>query len=491
MPRVATGNTYQKGDHWYARLTLDATTRPKIPLSTCATKEAADARGTLLADMAKNLRGANVPVDVARTFLLRAGDVAEGTDLDKVRRTIEAVCNKDAGPKASKPVTFRDVGELWTSGELAKRYPDHVKVKVNAADDRQLLDRHVYPLVEGVTIEGFTLDHADRIMRVLPHTEPATRRGYALLIHRIVGLAVFPLRAIPANPLPHGWLPSRGKPKARAYLYPDETASSSRARGCRSAGASSTGSSRVRAAARTRRPRPSRSPTWILSAERSSWTRTRPTTRAGGRSIPVSCGRCARGSRCARTPRARPSRLPIGCSWTKTGGRSSTPTTTRITSGRTSWPRRSTGPRSSSAAPHAFGSACTTFARPSSRSTWPTARARRGSRIAAGTSRVRRSRTTAGTRGPWRSLTLEPSTPSTWRSRSLARGAGTGGRNRPRGVRQAARPLATGASRAVRGVETPGDRWVRFRWLWAHPSAGETPALHTLGSPDPAVETRA
>src|SRR5580700_9960227 len=116
MPRVATGNTYQKGGHWYARITLDATTRPKIPLPTCATDKAAEARGALLATFAQNLRGANVPADVARTFLLRAGAATEGTDLDKVRRTIEAVCNKDAGPKASKPVTFRDVGELWTSG---------------------------------------------------------------------------------------------------------------------------------------------------------------------------------------------------------------------------------------------------------------------------------------------------------------------------------------------------------------------------------------
>ena len=73
---------------------------------------------------------------------------------------------------------------------------------MNAGDDAQLLARHVYPLVEGVAIEAFTLDHADRIMRALPQTEPATRRAYALLIHRILGLAVFPLRAIPANPLP-------------------------------------------------------------------------------------------------------------------------------------------------------------------------------------------------------------------------------------------------------------------------------------------------
>jgi integrase len=33
---------------------------------------------------------------------------------------------------------------------------------------------------------------------------------------------VFPLRLLPAHPLPRGFLPAPAKEKAKAYLYPDE-----------------------------------------------------------------------------------------------------------------------------------------------------------------------------------------------------------------------------------------------------------------------------
>jgi integrase len=224
MPRKATGNLYENHGRWIARITLDATTRPKIALPTCATEEAAEARRAVLTEIAQQLRSANVPTNVSRTFLRHAAEAADGKALDKVRRTIDAVCSGEARPinDPSKPVTFRDVGERWTSGELARLYPDHVRRKVNGDDDGPVLKKHVYPLVEGVPIASFTLDDAERIMRALPHKEPATRRGYALLIHRICGLAVFPLRLIPTNPLPRGFLPSRGAPKAKACLYPEE-----------------------------------------------------------------------------------------------------------------------------------------------------------------------------------------------------------------------------------------------------------------------------
>ena len=68
--------------------------------------------------------------------------------------------------------------------------PDqNVRVTKGADEDRQALERHVYPFVEDVAIGAFTVDHADRIMRALPHKEPATRRGYALLVNRICALA--------------------------------------------------------------------------------------------------------------------------------------------------------------------------------------------------------------------------------------------------------------------------------------------------------------
>ena len=134
------------------------------------------------------------------------------------------MCSGEARPIAdpSKPVTFRALGERWTSGELARLYPDHVTHKERADIDRQQLERYVYPLLEHVTIAGFSLDDAERVMRALPHEEAGTRRHYALLVHRVLSLAVFPLRLRPDNPLPRGFLPKKPADKAKAHLYPDE-----------------------------------------------------------------------------------------------------------------------------------------------------------------------------------------------------------------------------------------------------------------------------
>ncbi len=62
-------------------------------------------------------------------------------------------------------------------------------------------------------------------MRAMPAALSSTsRRHVAQLMHRLLGMAVFPLRIIAANPLPRGFLPGASAPKAMAYLYPDEDA---------------------------------------------------------------------------------------------------------------------------------------------------------------------------------------------------------------------------------------------------------------------------
>jgi hypothetical protein len=69
------------------------------------------------------------------------------------------------------------------------------------------------------------VDDAEAVMRVLPSKlSRASRRHYAQLMHRILALAVFPLRLIPANPLSKGFLPKIGPGKAKGWLYPDEDA---------------------------------------------------------------------------------------------------------------------------------------------------------------------------------------------------------------------------------------------------------------------------
>jgi len=76
-----------------------------------------------------------------------------------------------------------------------------------------------------VPITSFSINHTEAVMRALPEGRaPATRRQVAQLLHRVLCLAVFPLRLITANPLPRGFLPKVSSGKAKGWLYPDEDA---------------------------------------------------------------------------------------------------------------------------------------------------------------------------------------------------------------------------------------------------------------------------
>ena len=142
---------------------------------------------------------------------------------------LERMAREGRGPAPSTPngaITFQRLGKRWTSGELARQYPDHVKPKRSADDDRYRLEKHIYPYVGDVPIVegGFTLDHAEKVMSKLPSDPSAatTRRHVAQLMTRIMGIAVFPLRLIKASPIPRGFLPKPAPAKALPYLYPDE-----------------------------------------------------------------------------------------------------------------------------------------------------------------------------------------------------------------------------------------------------------------------------
>jgi hypothetical protein len=220
---------YEKGGRRYARVTLDATTRPKIPLPTCATQDAAEARGALLADLARNLRNAKVPAASARTFLRRAGAAAQGKPLDTVLRAVEAVSTDKAErlSDASTLRTFRDVADRWTSGELARRHPDRVPAlsPATAQQYRGMLENHIYPHGIGdKPIPDVTHDDAECVLAALPaELEASSRRRVAQTLARVLNLAAL-LRLRPDNPLPRGFLPKRGPGKAKAYVRPAEDA---------------------------------------------------------------------------------------------------------------------------------------------------------------------------------------------------------------------------------------------------------------------------
>src|SRR5262245_37054612 len=129
MPRRATGEVRCVGGVWTARITLVGRDRPSFAMPWCKTERDATERAQLLADTAQQLRDARSD-DGARKYL---GEVAAAANERALRIALAALrefAGKEVRPAgAPKAPTFKELGEQWTSGELAKRYPDQIKAK--------------------------------------------------------------------------------------------------------------------------------------------------------------------------------------------------------------------------------------------------------------------------------------------------------------------------------------------------------------------------
>ena len=224
MPRPRSGSVFQSSGRWFARITLtDSSDRPAIALPTCQTKSEADTRAAALSEIADQLRKAG-RLDIARTYLDATAGATDAKALEQILRNVDLVC-LGRGPNAKMP-TIRELGEAWTRGDLARDYPDHVRVKKSVGHDISRLENYVYPVVGDIPIDAFRLDHARAVMRNMTTTENAvaTRRHIAQIMNRICKMAVFPLQLIATNPLPSGFLPKIGPGKAKGWVYPDEDA---------------------------------------------------------------------------------------------------------------------------------------------------------------------------------------------------------------------------------------------------------------------------
>ena len=226
MPREAKGELRRLAEGWEARVTIQGRERMGLELPFGVHQEAeAEERCQLLAGLARRLRKAGHVAD-APALLEMAAITTTPTKLEGVLRAVEALCTVGGTTEAgSSAVTFKDFAERWTNEELHRDWPDYVKVKRSVDDDVERFEKHVYPVVGHVPLVSFGVKHAEAVMRSLPATlSPGSRRHVAQLLHRVLGLAVYPAKIIPANPLPRGFLPSTGPGKALTYLYPDEDA---------------------------------------------------------------------------------------------------------------------------------------------------------------------------------------------------------------------------------------------------------------------------
>lgn len=219
MARKRTGTPHFRHGRWYAQVFVRKGLRPTLHMATITgegeAKKAA-ARAAQLAELAACL----AHVDEARALL----DRAAGASDKAVKDLIDAGRTGRLVPQASREgMTFGELSKKWTTGELARSYPDHVRKKKSVKDDVQRLDAYILPHLKDLPVAAITLDHAEQVMCSLPSTlGPATRRQVAQLMSKALNLAVFPLRLRDTSPLPRGWLPKPPPAKAKSYLYPAE-----------------------------------------------------------------------------------------------------------------------------------------------------------------------------------------------------------------------------------------------------------------------------
>lgn len=200
--------------------------RVSCSLVTCGSDAEADERAALVREVGALLVAAGHAAEVAKWGKVACeADDAKALAVLAYAKQVAAgkvtVARAD-GPTAGK--TFADVARAWTSGELARRYPDQVVVKRTADADVSRL-RVLSKVVGSVPIVRFTVDDAERAMRSLPPgLRPASRRHFAQAMRRVLELAAYPLRLIPSNPLPRLFLPRVRADLALQVLFPDEEA---------------------------------------------------------------------------------------------------------------------------------------------------------------------------------------------------------------------------------------------------------------------------
>lgn len=186
-------------------------------------EDVAQARLEQLERMARSLTSKGLTREAA--YLLKKA--AEQKTPEAFALCVETAASLAPRPaiSGSKAVTFQELGELWTSGELHRLYPDNVKSKATSDDDERLLGWH-YRSIGDVRLADFCIEHYWRAMRSLPPTavRPMTRRHYAQVIAKVLRLAVFPCEIILTYPLPQrDLLPKLVKGDiVFPYLYPDE-----------------------------------------------------------------------------------------------------------------------------------------------------------------------------------------------------------------------------------------------------------------------------
>lgn len=221
MPKPSTGELRRLATGWAALITIQGRTRRQFVLA-CRSEEEAEARTRALATIASRVRRAGRVAELPK--LLEGAAQARGRAWLAVLEAVDAIAAGGVeGTRAESIPTFAVFAERWTSGELHRRFPDHVKKKADTTRDEELLRIYVNSAIGDDRLDLITLDDADRVMAEIPEERsPGTRRHVAQVVRRVLSLAVYPARLIAASPIPPKWLPRVHGQKAKECLFPDE-----------------------------------------------------------------------------------------------------------------------------------------------------------------------------------------------------------------------------------------------------------------------------
>ncbi len=220
-------------DGYSTRLRYGKDERASFVIVGARNDDEAQARADEMQEMARRLMAAGHSAD-AHPILKRMGEADTTREQDRVRKLVDALC---AGTLPTTPspkvegasLTFKMVGERWTSGWFHRNFPDQVEAIIQASNI-QRLDKAVYPVIGDKPIRLVTRSDCDDVMRKLPAPKSkdgtrelsrSTRRQYAGLMNRILNLAEL-AGYIDRNPLPRGWLPKPAPKKRFPILYPSE-----------------------------------------------------------------------------------------------------------------------------------------------------------------------------------------------------------------------------------------------------------------------------
>ena len=234
MRQDATGNVFESRGRWYARVSLGGGKRKAVLLPHCHDRASAEHLACFIAGLISQLRRSgklNAAIVDVEKIVREAADAADAHVLADLQQIVDEVCGGQAARVAGSPspgTTFGELANAWTSEELAKLYPSHVKRKKSEKSrqsDVGRLTKWILPDLGKVRLVDVRLDHAFEVMRKLPaDMRPNTKRHVAQLMNRVLNLAVFPCRILKVNPLPRDFKPHKGTPRVTAVLHPAEDA---------------------------------------------------------------------------------------------------------------------------------------------------------------------------------------------------------------------------------------------------------------------------